>query len=368
MQRKPKLNIYWKVLAWIGIAIAAGLLLWLLSPMMLPFVVAFVLAYFLDPVVRKLVSKGMKRSWAAILIALLAFGTLLAIIATLVPLAVSQASELYETLPGSLEEAQEQAEEVLPEEITTRLSEAEIEPQTIIDFLRDRIGGQIGMLAQGVSGLISFVLFWVVMPVVTIYLLIDFPRLIRSVDDMLPRPSAPTLRNLARDIDKTLSGYIRGQSLVCLILMGYYSIALTLVGLPFALIVGIVTGAVSFIPYVGMFIGTSLGMGAAIWQFWDEPIWIAAVGATYAIGLFVESEIMVPRMVGSAVNLHPVWMIFAVMAFGTVFGFVGAIIAVPLAAVSGVVVRYLVDRYKRSTLYTGEYEGPVIQVDPSDAS
>lgn len=111
-----------------------------------------------------------------------------------------------------------------------------------------------------------------------------------------------------------------------------------------------------------MFIGTTLGMGAAIWQFWDEPIWIAAVGAIYAVGLFVESEIMVPRLVGNAVNLHPVWMIFSVIAFGTIFGFVGAIIAVPLAAVTGFVVRYLVDRYHQSQLYTGLPESQQIEI------
>ncbi|MFU8823762.1 AI-2E family transporter [Yoonia sp.] len=354
------MTIYWKVFAWAGLAALAGVLLWLLSPMLLPFVFAMVLAYFLDPIVRKLVSRGMPRVWAALLVAFVSFGTLIAIVGTLVPLAVSQASELIETLPGSLEEAQSQVEEVLPDELSEPVQDAEIEPEGVVDWLRDSFASQAGMLAQGVSGVISFVLFWVVMPVVTIYLLIDFPKLIRSVDNLLPRPSAPTLRKLAKDIDTTLSGYIRGQSLVCVILMGYYSVALTLVGLPFALIVGIVTGAVSFIPYIGMFIGTSLGMGAAIWQFWDEPIWIAAVGAIYAVGLFVESEIMVPRLVGSAVNLHPVWMIFAVMAFGTLFGFVGAIIAVPMAAVTGVVVRFLVDRYYRSSLYTGTDENRLL--------
>ncbi|MBQ1202400.1 MAG: AI-2E family transporter, partial [Loktanella sp.] len=279
MAKDRNLSLYWKIAIWAAIAVLTALLLWLLSPMLMPFVVAMILAYFLDPVVPKLVSWGLSRTFAAFLVAFLSFGTLLAIIGTLVPMAVSQATELVDTLPGSLEEAQEQLDELLPSEVSDPMQDAEIEPANIIDWLRDRIAGQIGIVAQGVSGVISFVLFWVVMPVVTVYLLIDFPKLVRSVDKLLPRPSAPTLRQLARDIDVTLSGYIRGQSLVCVILMGYYSVALTAVGLPFGLLVGIVTGAVSFIPYVGMFIGTSLGMSAAIWQFWDEPIWIAAVGA-----------------------------------------------------------------------------------------
>ncbi|MGY6703473.1 AI-2E family transporter [Roseinatronobacter sp.] len=131
------------------------------------------------------------------------------------------------------------------------------------------------------------------------------------------------------------------------------SVALSLVGLPFAIAVGAVTGAVSFIPYIGMFIGTSLGVGIAIWQFWGDPVWIFAVAAIYGLGLFAESEVLVPRLVGDAVNLHPVWLIFAVIAFGTVFGFVGALIAVPLAAATGVIVRFAVQRYKQSSLYQG---------------
>ncbi|MBQ2261600.1 MAG: AI-2E family transporter [Loktanella sp.] len=347
------MRLSWMIFAWAGLAILAGLLLWLLAPMLLPFVIAFVLAYFLEPIVRKLVAKGMARGWAALLVALVTFGALLAMIATLVPIIVAQAGELFDALPDSIEEAQVWIEDFLPEAVAAPMQDAEVEPQNLIEWARENLANQVGTLAQGLSGLLSILLFWVVMPVVTVYLLIDFPKLIKTVDNLLPRPSAPTWRRLARDIDTTLSGYIRGQSLVCVILMGYYSTALTLIGLPFALIVGVVTGAVSFIPYVGMFIGTSLGMGAAIWQFWDDPIWIAAVGAIYAVGLFVESEIMVPRMVGSAVNLHPVWMIFAVTAFGTLFGFIGAIVAVPLAAVMGVIVRFLVGWYKDSALYTG---------------
>ena len=352
------MRLSWIICAWIGIAVLAGLLVWLLAPMLLPFVIAFVLAYFLDPVVRKLVGIGLSRTVAALLVALLTFGTLLAAVAILVPVVASQAQALFAALPDSLEEARAQISDRLPEAVAAPLDDADVAPENLIDWMRDSLGDQVGIIAQGVSGVISFVLFWVVMPVVTVYLLIDFPKLIATADRLLPRPTAPTLRRLARDIDATLSGYIRGQSLVCVILMGYYSVALTLVGLPFAIIVGIVTGAVSFIPYVGMFIGTSLGMGAAIWQFWDDPVWIAAVGAIYAVGLFAESEIMVPRLVGSAVNMHPVWMIFAVIAFGTLFGFVGALVAVPLAAVVGVIVRFVVARYYQSTLYTGRPDTP----------
>ncbi|MFN7002251.1 MAG: AI-2E family transporter [Roseinatronobacter sp.] len=350
--------IYWKAFAWTGLALLFGLAVWLLSPMLLPFVMALIIAYFLDPIVSRLTRWGLSRVASALLVAVLSFGTLLAAVAVLVPVVVSQGSALLDSLPQSLDEAESELAEILPETVREYLDSAEPILHRILAAVQEAGQGLAGSLAQGVSGLISVVLFWVVMPVVTVYLLIDWQRLIKAADDLLPRPSAPKLREIAADIDGTLSAYIRGQALVCVILMGYYSFALSLVGLPFAIVVGAVTGAVSFIPYIGMFIGTSLGVGIALWQFWGDPGWIVAVIGIYALGLFVESEILVPRMVGAAVNLHPVWMIFAVIAFGTLFGFVGALIAVPLAAVAGVIARHLTEHYRKSTLYRGSGAPP----------
>ena len=346
--------IYWKVFAWIGILGVFGFLIWLLSSMLLPFVIAFVLAYFLDPVVRKLTDLGLRRVWAGILVALVTFGTLLAVLSVAVPFVVLESTALLDALPSSWEEAREQAHTILPAPVADRLDDLDEVAEIGAEGMADALGNAMSNLVLGMSGLVSIVMFWVVMPVVTVYLLIDWPRLIHSADTLLPRPWAPTLRGIARDIDRTLSGYIRGQAIVCSILMGYYALALSLVGLPFAIAVGVVTGAVSFIPYVGMFIGTSLGMGVALWQFWGDPGWVAAVAAIYAFGLLVESEFLVPRLVGDAVNLHPVWLIFAVIAFGTVFGFVGALMAVPLAAMAGVVMRHLIDSYRASALYKGQ--------------
>ena len=345
--------IYWKVFAWAGLLILAGGLIWLLSPVLLPFIIAFVLAYFLDPVVGRLVDWGLKRVWAGLLVATVTFGTIIVMIGLAVPFVVSEATALLDTLPDSREDAEDAARDNLPDVVTEQFDDIEGMAQDGFERLRDNLQNAVGGLAMGVSGIISVVKFWVVMPVVTVYLLIDWPRLIAQVDRHLPRPSAPALRDLAREIDATLSGYIRGQSVVCAILMGYYATALTLVGLPFAIAVGVLTGAVSFIPYVGMFIGTGLGIGVAIWQFWGDPVWIGAVAAIYAVGLIVESEVLVPRLVGDAVNLHPVWLIFAVLAFGTIFGFVGALLAVPLAAAAGVVARALLARYRDSALYKG---------------
>lgn len=350
--------IYWKVFAWAGILAIAAALIWLLAPVLLPFVIAFVLAYFLDPVVRKLVDWGLRRVWAGLLVAVICFGTLIAMIGFAVPFLVSEASALLEALPESWEEIEGQAEDHLPEVATAQIDDLGEVARSAFEGFQDNIRNAMGGLAMGVTGLVSVVKFWIVMPVVTVYLLIDWPRLIANVDRHLPRASAPEMRKLAQDADETLSGYIRGQAIVCTILMAYYATALTLVGMPYGIAVGVLTGAVSFIPYVGMFIGTSLGIGVALWQFWGDPIWIAVVGGVYAVGLVMESEFLVPRLVGDAVNLHPVWLIFAVLAFGSVFGFVGALLAVPLAAMTGVVARHLLARYRDSALYHGDRTEP----------
>lgn len=347
------LQIYWQVLAWIMIALTFGLLLWLLSSMLLPFVIALILAYFLDPVVTWLSKLGLARALAAMVVAVLTFGTLLGFVAMLVPLVISEGAALVDSIPDSFEALEDLAEDAIPAPLEDQIGGLGEGASRLTDTLRETFQGLSARMVEGAAGLISVVMFWIVMPVVTVYLMIDWPRLIRSVDDLLPRPHVQTLRGLAADIDAALSGYVRGQSLVCAILISYYSVALTLVGLPFGFAVGVVTGAVSFIPYVGMFIGTTLGMGVAVWQFWGDPVWIGAVAAIYALGLFAESEILVPRMVGSAVNLHPVWMIFAVIAFGTLFGLVGALIAIPLATIAGVTTRFLTQQYRNSTLYKG---------------
>ena len=349
--------IYWKVLAWAAIIAGFGVLLWLLSPMLLPFVIAFVLAYFLDPPVRALTGRGLPRVAAALVVSVVTFGTLIGLIGLAVPFAIAEGRALIEALPESWEDAEAIAETHLPGEVADQIGDVREVAQMGLEGFRDNLRDTMGNLAQGVSGLISVVLFWVVMPVVTVYLLIDWPRLIATVDRHLPRPAAPDMRRLAVEIDATLSGYIRGQALVCAILIVYYVAALTAVGLPFSIAVGVITGAISFIPYIGMFIGTALGMGVAVWQFWGDPVWIFAVAAIYALGIFSETEILVPRLVGEAINLHPVWLIFAVIAFGTLFGFVGALVAVPLAAVAGVLARYGAARYRESTLYHGSPGG-----------
>jgi predicted PurR-regulated permease PerM len=197
------------------------------------------------------------------------------------------------------------------------------------------------------------VVLLVVVPVVAIYLLLDWDNMTARIDALLPRDHVDTIRHLACKIDRTLASFIRGQGLVCLILGTFYAVALALVGLNFGLVVGAIAGALTFIPYVGAIVGGSLALGLALFQFWGEWPWLIAVYAIFQSGQFVEGNILTPKLVGSSVGLHPVWLLFALSVFGSLFGFVGLLVAVPVAAVIGVLARFALDRYCASPLYRG---------------
>jgi predicted PurR-regulated permease PerM len=201
--------------------------------------------------------------------------------------------------------------------------------------------------------LISVVVFIVVVPVVAFYMLLDWDHMVERVDSWLPRDHAPTVRMLANEIDRVLAGFVRGQVSVCVILGTFYSIALMLAGLQFGLVVGAIAGAITFIPYVGSLVGGILAIGLAMFQFWGDWWSIGVVAAIFAFGQFFEGNILSPKLVGGSVGLHPVWLLFALSAFGSVFGFVGMLVAVPVTAIIGVLARFAIGQYRESVLYRG---------------
>jgi predicted PurR-regulated permease PerM len=178
------------------------------------------------------------------------------------------------------------------------------------------------------------------------------------IDMLLPREHAVTIRRLAHEIDTALAGFVRGQGAVCVILGVFYALALTLVGLNFGFLIGVVVGLISFIPFVGSIVGFVLSVGVALVQFWPEWIWILVVAGIFAAGQFLEGNILQPRLVGSSIGVHPVWLMFALFAFGSLFGFVGVLLAVPVTAAIGVLVRFMVEQYRKSALYKGGDQGP----------
>lgn len=339
-----------------GIAAAVFfVLLWFLGNVILPFLVGGALAYFLDPVADRLERAGLSRIAATSIIALAALLAVVLLVLAIIPTLVRQATELVNAAPEMARKLQgfllERFPELADSTSTMRQTLANI-GQTIQARGIELVNG----LISSAMGVVSVVVFLLVVPVVGFYLLLDWDRMIERIDSLLPRDHAPVIRRLAREIDTVLAGFVRGQVSVCLLLGLYYSVALMLAGLQFGVIVGAIAGTITFIPYVGALVGGVLAIGLALFQFWGEWVSIGIVAGIFAIGQFIEGNILTPKLVGKSVGLHPVWLLFALSAFGTVFGFVGMLVAVPVAAAIGVLLRFAAERYRGSILFTG-HEG-----------
>ena len=357
----PAATARWRVRAlwWAAVALVLAVLLWLLGPMLTPFAVGAAIGYFLDPLVCRLERRGIPRAVAAATLVTLMMTALIGTLVLVLPILASEATTLLRALPELYEDAQRTLAWQFAGLQRTDVGEAlEQFAARLRDMLADASVSVFGGVIAGLNGVFRAVLFWVVMPVVAFYLLMDWQRILRQLDDLLPRANVHTVRGLARDIDAALAGYVRGVAVVCTILAVYYAVALTVAGLPYGVLVGVIAGAISFIPYIGAFVGGALAIGLAMWQFWDTPLVILLVVGIFAVGQILEGQFLVPRLVGNSINLHPLWVIFAVMAFGFLFGLAGAIIAVPLAAALGVLVRFAVAEYRSSAIYTGQVDLP----------
>ena len=352
-----------------GIGMAGFLaLFYLLRGVMLPFVAGMAVAYFLDPACDWLERKGCSRTVATSLISVAFFVALALVLVLLVPLAYSQTLDFFQKLPAYVASIREKAVPLigglkpligeqglaeLRDAMTSHTGEA-------VTWLARFAGGLLTRL-EAVANLISLL---VITPIVSFYLLRDWDHLVARVDGWLPRDHAATIRARFREIDGTLAGFVRGQVTVCLTLGVFYGIGLTLAGLDFGLIVGFATGVVSFVPFFGMLLGFVVGMGLAVAQF-DSMAQIGIVAAVFLVGQVIEGNFLTPKLVGERVGLHAVWVMFALLAGGALFGFVGVLLAVPVAAVIGVLSRFAVDRYLQSPLYlAGEPVPP--EKDPED--
>jgi predicted PurR-regulated permease PerM len=336
---------YWGIAGIVFIA-----LLWVMGDVLLPFITGMAIAYFLNPVVTKLQKRGVPRTLAVSALMLLAIGAVVLAAVLVIPAVVTQVVQFSETAPDLFARLQEFLTARFPDiaqlEQTLRNSLS-----SIGEAIRDRGAALAQGVLRSVSGVVNTLVFLVVAPVVAFYLLLDWERLVRQIDDLLPRQHAPVLRRLAGEIDASIAGFVRGQMTVCFILAAYYATALGLIGLQFGLAIGVTAGLISFIPYIGAILGGILAIGVGLWQFWGSPVELGLVLAVFAFGQVLEGNILVPRIVGNSVQLHPVWLLFAVSAFGAFLGFTGMLIAVPLAASMGVLVRFAVSQYMDSKLY-----------------
>ena len=329
--------------------------LWLFQGILTPFVLAAVVAYFLDPLATRLTRLGIRRSLAAFLLIFLLMALTLIAALLFYPLILAQIGVLVQRLPayiagvGSLlQNGLQRLEEALgPEMVDRRLR----------DLAINQAGSMLAWLGTATTRLIGggFALFQVftlviVVPVVAFYLLRDWAAMLARIESWLPRRSAAVLRQLARDTDRVLSAWLRGQLLCCAALGVFYAVALQLAGLELGLTVGLMAGVLTFIPYVGSLTGFAAAVLLAMGQFgtWNE---VLAIVGIFLVGQTVEGYVIYPYLLGDRVELHAVWVIFALFAGGVAFGFLGVLLAVPMAAALGVVARYWLRRYLESPLY-----------------
>lgn len=342
---------------WLAALAIFGVFLWLFSSILLPFIVGMTLAYFLDPVADRLEKGGLSRMMATLLILLSFIVFFIGFLMLVVPMLVSQAADFAANLPEYITKLQSL---VTAEQLDWLSSTLGIDPAAI----QRNIGSMLGQAAslgttvlQSIwsSGLsiLNVASLFIITPVVAFYVLLDWDHMVNKVDSWIPRENVETVRAIGTDINSAIAGFIRGQGLVCIILGIMYATGLILIGLNFGLLIGIVAGLISFIPYVGSIIGFVLAMIVALVQFWPDWIMLGAVAVVFGIGQFIEGNILSPKLVGESIGLHPVWLMFALLAFGALFGFVGLLVAVPASAAIGVLVRFAISRYVASPLYHG---------------
>lgn len=339
---------------WLGSLIIFVLLLAALGSVLVPFIAGMAIAYFLDPVCDWLEDHGFSRTIATSIVTLVFTIISVLFFAVISPMLVDEIQNFVTRLPTYVEAILSKAAPLLAlikesfdvtsiEELSSKVFGASGSILKTTGAVVQRFVGGINIIADVISVL-------VLTPIVAFYFLRDWDRMVAKIDSWLPRKQHDVIRKQFRDIDLILSGFVRGQSMVCLSLGGFYAIGLSLLGLEFGLVVGLFTGLVSFVPYFGMLLGFGLGMGIALAQF-DSMTMVGLVALVFGIGQVLEGYVLTPRLIGDRVGLHPVWIIFALMAGGALFDFVGILLAVPVTAVIGVLARFGIQQYMASPLY-----------------
>lgn len=341
--------LFWFLLFGVVIAIVC-----LLKSILFPFVTGILIAYLLDPLADFFEKKLKSRSIASLISLIIFFIVLISVLFLIIPIIYSQFIKLVEAFPAYAE-AFHQSIQPLISKIQNYVSSEEIDN---FSELGKKYGGDallwianfFGKVLSGGWAVFNLLSVFFITPVIAFFMIRDWDIFIKKIDDLLPRHNAAIIRDQCVKIDETLSGFLRGQGLACIILAAYYGIGLTIAGLDFGILIGLFTGIMSFIPYVGFLIGAVLSIGFALLQF-SEWIPILSIVIIFAIGQLLEGYVIIPKFVGKSVGLNEVWIVFALLAGGHLMGFVGILVAVPLAAVISVLIKFGIETYKSSKLY-----------------
>jgi predicted PurR-regulated permease PerM len=343
---------------WLTLFMGLGVSLWLLSSILAPFVLGITIAYVVDPIVGRLERLGLSRAAASGGIVVGAFGMATLAFLLLVPVLVEQTTGLVERLPDLIDWARRGLLPVvnrLTEKLGGQITALPSPPTAAILRRAASLSGDFvrRVLVEGL-GVVSLLSLLALTPIVTFYLLRDWPKILGQIDEWLPQRQAEVIREQLEKIDAVLTGFARGVAIVCLIQAAFYAVALTIIGLDFGMIIGLTAGLISFVPYLGATFGVVSAVSVAVYQFWPHWPHVALVGAVFVTGQLVQDYVLTPRLIGDQIGLHPLWVIFGVLAGGALFGFVGILLAVPACAVIGVLLRFTIARYKQSALYVGD--------------
>jgi len=343
---------------WIAALAVLIAILWLLSGILLPFVAGMALAYLLDPIAHRAERLGIGRALSALIVVTLVIVALVVVVMAVAPVLADQFLDFIDKLPGYFTRLQKLVSDPsrpwLAKTFGGRISDSSNSVSELVTQASGYVGAFLASLWSGGRAVFSLLSLLVITPVVAFYLLCDWNAVTETVDGWIPLQHRATVHGLARDIDNAIAGFVRGQAVICLILAVFYAIGLTLTGLNFGFLIGLMTGLLSFIPYVGCLTGFLVAAVVAIAQFWPNWTPMAMVIAVFVVGQALEGYVLSPKLVGAKVGLHPVWMMFALIAFGYLIGFVGLLIAVPTAATIGVLARFAVRKYQESAIYTGQ--------------
>ncbi|MEM7774720.1 MAG: AI-2E family transporter [Pseudomonadota bacterium] len=348
-----------QLLIWLVLGLLFSLAVLALSEVLLPFVAGMVIAYALNPIADRLTALGLPRIVAAASVILVVVMLLVLVLVFVLPLAAAQVQQLVATLPGELERLRLAFETWARAQLGENFTSFEVGLDQGLAELSKNWAQIASYVAQSIWSqgrtIIEVVAVLLIAPLVAFYVLVDWHPMMERLGTLVPRDHEDTLRQIVTDIDKRIAAFIRGQGLVCLILGTYYVIALSAAGLKYGLLVGIMTGVMTFVPFVGWALGLITASSLAIVQSWPDYGLLLAVIAIFAGAQALDAGVLAPNIVGSKIGLHPVWLIFALMVFSYLFGIVGVLVAVPLAAAMGVLVRFALKIYLGSRLYQGRF-------------
>ncbi len=337
------------------------------SDILLPFVLGILVAYLMDPIVDRLEARKIHRGFASAVILVLFFSFIIALGFVSIPLIFEQLEGFVSKAPEYVRQFNNEVmplirrklEHVSPDLAAQLNSKAREIPSTITAV----VGGSFDKLFASSLWLLNIISLILITPIVSFYLLRDWDISLAKLYSMLPQNYAPVIKKQAKKVDDTISAFLRGQLTICLILGFFYGILLTAFGLNFGFIIGLATGLLTFIPYVGTFVGAFIGMMIAFAQFDDDHMRIWAIAGVFLVGHIVESNFITPRIMGNRISVHPAWLIFGLLAGGSLLGTLGVIISVPMTAIIAVLLRFAIDQYEHSSYYlrnrnTGHLQEP----------